>query len=813
MATQVGTQPRTQRATERAKALGLHRNLRVSERWALWLLLSIVLIALLTLLLVLTLQGRFSNLQPDHWAPIARGYTATGEVLGWTAAIAALLCFGFSLRKRWLQERMPILRGTMMGWLWIHVFAGLIALVAALLHAGVGLFDERFSTGKLIFWTLVLASLSGLIWRLVYTIVPAGVAAKIGNYSKAASEERAHQQALEIEKLAAGGSAQLHQYKDWLLQTPRSAHEMTQAQAAFANSAEAAVFSQLCALAQSRDRALARRVLQGQAVSKLQGWRLVHVPLSLAFVVLLPVHVVEVYDVAPKLLPPSARVNFPDTPRVSGHHDPEECGRCHKTIYDQWKHSMHAYAMASPITIAENNQVIERELANADSPDPKRICVNCHGPIDTELAQADILPFAGGEAMNRGVTCTTCHQMTGPSRPASGGFTDGVIAGLERGRVMYGPIAGAVGNPYHQSRLSPTMAKDPTHICQNCHEVHYDRDNTGLVEKGHDLVLQTTYREYLEYRENGGAFTCSECHMPVIAGLTRMADSARIPFDQDRQAPPREVHDHSFVGVDYPIDKPGSADPHREKRVDLLRRGAALSASAIRFDPQTRRASIDISISNVGSGHNLPTGFAFARQMWVELMVGDESRRLLFGSGILKNNTDDLCDANIFDDANSPIREFMVGCKKSDPQLVNIQLKLVDKADILRDAQRNPVENEKGELIPIAAEGASEQSIQRVAGNPVARKRPSDGQLLTPIEAGKTRRYSYTWVVPAGVTQMNARARLMFRNLPPYFLRDIADHQPPDEVPRLAPMISNLDVVEMASTTSKLVVPPAGDPR
>src|SRR5690606_8910714 len=114
---------------------------------ALWLLLSIVLIALLTLLLVLTLQGRFSNLQPDHWAPIARGYTATGEVLGWTAAIAALLCFGFSLRKRWLQERMPILRGTMMGWLWIHVFAGLIALVAALLHAGVGLFDERFSTG------------------------------------------------------------------------------------------------------------------------------------------------------------------------------------------------------------------------------------------------------------------------------------------------------------------------------------------------------------------------------------------------------------------------------------------------------------------------------------------------------------------------------------------------------------------------------------------------------------------------------------------------------------------------------------------
>jgi hypothetical protein len=296
--------------------------------------------------------------------------------------------------------------------------------------------------------------------------------------------------------------------------------------------------------------------------------------------------------------------------------------------------------------------------------------------------------------------------------------------------------------------------------------------------------------------------------MPVMGNLTKMADSARIPFDQDRQAPPREVHDHSFVGVDYPIDKPGRDDPHRDKRVGLLRRAATLTASSIRFDQQRRVASLDVTITNVGAGHNLPTGFAFARQMWIEMMVGDQSRRLLFSSGLIRNDSSDLCDANLFDDRNSPIRKYMVGCKKSDPQLVNFQLKLVDKADILRDPQRNPIKNEKGELVPIAAEGAKEQSIQRVAGNPVARKRPIDGQALTPIEAGKSRKFTFSWRVAEGVTEMNARARLLFRNLPPYFLRELADHQPANDRPRLEPMLDNLDVVEMASSTTKFVIPP-----
>jgi hypothetical protein len=39
--------------------------------------------------------------------------------------------------------------------------------------------------------------------------------------------------------------------------------------------------------------------------------------------------------------------------------------------------------------------------------------------------------------------------------------------------------------------------------------------------------------------------------------------------------------------------------------------------------------------------------------------------------------------------------------------------------------------------------------------------------------------------------------RLLFRNLPPYFLRALAEGQPANEEPKLAPLIMNLRVAEM----------------
>ncbi len=792
-------------ATQKAKALGLRRALKWHERSIAWLIIALLVAIATAALVVVAFRGKLASIDPDVFAPVLRGYTGHGELLGFVAAAAALVSVLFSIRKRWLQERFPLFKGTMVGWLWVHVFAGFVALWAAALHAGYGLLDVRPTSGKVLFWVLVIVALTGTLWRLVYRFVPSRVVSKIGNYSREASHQRAEEQATEIEKVAAGGSELLHQWKDWLLQQRRTSTELAQARQNFAQSPEAPVFEQLCALAESRNRALEREQLQARAARRLQWWRVLHVPLSLLFVVGIPVHLLEVYDVPAKQLPPAARKELTALTHLTGAHSAKACGECHQAIYEQWKHSMHAHALSSPVTIAQNNQVMRHELAEANVPDPKRICVNCHSPIATELAQAEMLPFDKDPTLQQGITCMVCHQLTGPSSSGGGAYTDGVLGGLERGRVMYGPYAGAVGNPYHQSRFSPVLAGDAATICQNCHDVNFDRDKNGRIEFGHDLVLQTTYQEYVEYRKQGGAGSCVECHMPVMS-QTRAAEAASIPEQQDTHAPPRIVRDHSFVGVDYPIDVPGSEDPHRPTRVALLRAAARFELSEPKVDETAGRASASVRITNVGAGHNLPSGFAFARQMWVEFTAEDDSGRVLFSSGKLAKNTDDLCDAGTFDDENSPIRKLVQGCKKSDPQLVNFQKKLVDKATVEKDAQGNPVKNERGELIPAAASDASEQSIQRVAGNPITRKRPSDGQAMGSIEPNQSRSFNYTWKVPAGVRRMTVTARLLFRNLPPYFVRNIAKEQPADESPQLAPMVQNLDIVEMAVSRRKIEV-------
>jgi hypothetical protein len=291
--------------------------------------------------------------------------------------------------------------------------------------------------------------------------------------------------------------------------------------------------------------------------------------------------------------------------------------------------------------------------------------------------------------------------------------------------------------------------------------------------------------------------------MPVVNGLTRAAESARIGDQQDVEAPPRIVRDHSFVGVDYPLDHDGKTEQHRPARVQLLRAASKFVVTSPKLT-KPDQASVSVSISNTGAGHNLPSGFAFARQMWVELVVRDAATNgVVFSSGVVQSNTDDLCDAATMAESNDPINKHVQGCKLPDPQLVNFQRRLVDKADVLRDAQGTPIANERGELTPVAAEGATEQSIQRIAGNPVARNRPSDKQPLISIPPGKTRTFSYAFTLPPTTTALNVKARLMFRNLPPYFLRDLAANQPPGEQPQLGPMIKNLDVVEMASAASK----------
>jgi hypothetical protein len=780
----------------------LSRRLRWSERQWPWLLATFALTFVVCVAAGALNLGLLEGLH-DALAPVLRGYTLLGVLSGVAALFFVGAVFFYSLRKRWLQEQLPAARGTMAAWLWAHVYLGLFALVAALVHAGYGALSFQLSSGKLLLATLASLVFSGLLWRVVYAAVPPVAARSVGNYSEVSSLERAAAQLVEIDKLAAGRSPRFHELQRWALAgTPparlRVEHASLPAE-------EHAPFAELIALAQDRARLLERRRLQARFARLLQGWRILHVPLSLLFVVLVPVHVILAYDVPARALPVGAIAGL----TLGGFATADACESCHASIVAEWRQSMHAHAMTSPVMIAQTNQVLRRVLQGARAPDPQEICVNCHGPLGAVLTEQASLPLVSplgklGEPglLNEGVSCAVCHQWQGKSHPGQAGlarFADG----LEAGRVYYGPIADPVPNAFHRSERS-ALFREPSLLCQNCHSVVYDRDRDGRIVKGVDLVLQTLYDEWQDYAKAGGA-SCVACHMPVVA-RTRAADSASIPFEQDFEAPDRAVHDHSFVGVDYPLELTQAEDKLHSRRLDLLRGAGVVGLVPGSTELESGELSFRIEVANTGTGHNLPGGFAFVRQMWLEVTLKDAFGNVLASSGRIARPTDDLCDSSTLI-ADNPMRGFVEGCSVADPQLVNFQQQLVTRIRVARDAAGQPRQDVRGEPVLEADDGGSETWLQHIEGGPVPRKRPADGKHVPPLAAGERRSFEYRLRLPGAAppaSTLRLDVRMLFRPLPPYFVRALASAQPENEVPQLRPLLPNVRVFEMAAFTASV---------
>ncbi|MFT5686792.1 MAG: hypothetical protein ACI8RZ_007749, partial [Myxococcota bacterium] len=291
------------------------------------------------------------------------------------------------------------------------------------------------------------------------------------------------------------------------------------------------------------------------------------------------------------------------------------------------------------------------------------------------------------------------------------------------------------------------------------------------------------------YRSRGG-LSCIDCHMPTSD--TPAVDGDVAPL-LSVDGPTREgLRSHTFIGADYPLDA-DFEDTHRPEREALMQAAVALSIDDLE---QTRDGvEFEAVIRNVLSGHNLPSGFAFARQLWIEVVVTDQAGREVFTSGVLADeSTDDLCDADTISD---DLGRFVKGCgspTRADPHLVNLQGILLD--DVEGTDQRDGL----GNVVLARAPGAKEVSVQHVTSGPIARKRGGIGETLTPIPPGGEGRYRY--IIPSsvlsGVTTANISLRLRFRNLPPYFLRGLNDLRQPEDGPDLEPLISNLQVVDMA---------------
>jgi hypothetical protein len=238
-------------------------------------------------------------------------------------------------------------------------------------------------------------------------------------------------------------------------------------------------------------------------------------------------------------------------------------------------------------------------------------------------------------------------------------------------------------------------------------------------------------------------------------------------------------------------------DPQKAKRAALLASASAFTVDTV--SANANNVAIKFALEN-RTGHNLPTGFAFARQTWIELVVKDGSGTPIFTSGVLQKNDDDLCDNGTFGELTNPLRVFVQGCREVDNQLVNLQLKLVDKIAVLADNNGQPVRDEGNENVLIQSREGNETYLQFLTGGGVARTRPFDKANMGTLRPLQRRTYNYVVPLPKNLRSGTFTARLLFRNLPPYWVRAMGKEQKPGtgDGPQLAPLVPNLQIVEMA---------------
>ncbi len=217
------------------------------------------------------------------------------------------------------------------------------------------------------------------------------------------------------------------------------------------------------------------------------------------------------------------------------------------------------------------------------------------------------------------------------------------------------------------------------HLCASCHTVTVDRPHDPASPH---LKLQDTWQEWLDGGKGPGAVNwserglgCMSCHNMDLSSAAKLATSlaqkdreeglaltpdvlrARIAkmeaelrglqlvgetsrsaegsFDLPLPAGRRRFL-HTFTGIDTPMEEgvpylaghPEADKVPNARATAIARTGNLLRiAAAIGIERWPDDGVLKVNVASLATGHKLPAGFAFAREMWLEVSVQGRSDR------------------------------------------------------------------------------------------------------------------------------------------------------------------------------------------
>jgi len=269
-----------------------------------------------------------------------------------------------------------------------------------------------------------------------------------------------------------------------------------------------------------------------------------------------------------------------------------------------------------------------------------------------------------------GVSCTLCHQITPDKFGTRESFVGRFVLNSPAPgapRTMFGPFDVKPGRVAIMRSVTGRQPAEGKHVqqselCATCHTLITQAFGpTGEVIGS--IPEQVPYQEWRHsaYRDER---SCQSCHMPEVAGATRMASTLGELRDG--------VHRHTFVGGNFLVLRMlnrhgaelGVAASAQELDASASRtvQQLATESAQLTVTPGAGEAGdveFDVYVRNI-TGHKLPTGYP-SRRAWLHVTVRDAQRRVVFESGAIApdghiDGNDNDADASRFEPHYTEIR-------------------------------------------------------------------------------------------------------------------------------------------------------------
>ena len=254
-------------------------------------------------------------------------------------------------------------------------------------------------------------------------------------------------------------------------------------------------------------------------------------------------------------------------------------------------------------TAGESGRKIHTEAIKFSPISSSTFCGTCHDVtlLNGFRLEEAFSEYRGSPAAKEGTTCQDCHM----------GKIQGVPSGYHEG-----PAAVVGGVETKPRKLTNHMMAGPD----------YSVVHPGIFPHNREALELASLAEWLTYDVDAGW------------GTDKFEDS----IEDDFEFPPAwQSIDARYDGREILNVQFEKLKLIRSKRLEVLRNGYAIGDIAIQKATE-KGVKFSVQVKNITKGHNTPTGFTGERLVWLNVVVTDNTGKVVFESGNTDPNGDVL---------------------------------------------------------------------------------------------------------------------------------------------------------------------------